>query len=431
MSQENKLNKFSCNVPFNLISACSLGTILEWYDFSLYAYVAPTISTHFFPNKNQITSIMLVYSIFAVGFIVRPLGAILFGHFGDREGRKKALVVSMLLMASMTCVMCIVPTYKQIGLMAPALLIIVRILQGIAIGGETIGAGSLIIESVQNMKRGFPTALIWASSGIGILLCSVVVALTTMIFSPSIFTEWAWRIPFALGGVTGLVGIYFRNKIKESAVFRLVQVRHEVVKTPFLEAISKFKKEVLITIGLYALCAITLYLLFVFMPVYASKILGLPFKQVVLINSLTMAFMILLVPIAGYCSDIFGRKIVLLISASGFLILSYPVYLFTFNGSLSGLVIAQSIFAIFTAGFHGPVTSAVLEMFPSYVRYSAVAVGYNVSYSLFGATTPLIAVYLVEKFENNLAPSFYLSFGALLAIFAIINMKETYKAQLS
>lgn len=207
------------NLESRLVTICSIGTILEWYDFSLYAYLAPIISELYFPSEDPSTSIILAYSVFAIGFIVRPLGAIIFGHFGDRIGRKKILVLSMAIMASTTFLIALLPTYNQIGLIAPVCLVIIRILQGIAIGGEAIGASSLIIESSPTTKRGYFTALIWASSGIGILASSIIISAVSLIYSKSIILSWAWRVPFLIGGFTGLIAYYIRKNIPESVLF--------------------------------------------------------------------------------------------------------------------------------------------------------------------------------------------------------------------
>lgn len=183
--------KTKINTPFNIISACSIGTILEWYDFSLYAFLTPIISVNFFANQSKSISILLTYYIFTIGFLARPIGAIIFGHFGDRINRKSTLLISLLLMASTTFLIGTLPTYKEIGNTAPFLLMVLRILQGIAIGGETIGAGIFVIESSPQSKQGFSTAMIWASSGIGILCSSILISIFSCIFSEKELSAWA------------------------------------------------------------------------------------------------------------------------------------------------------------------------------------------------------------------------------------------------
>lgn len=415
---------------FHVVTACSFGTILEWYDFTLYAYLAPILSSIFFPSSDAYTSILLTYAVFALGFIVRPIGAIIFGHLGDRLGRKKVLMSSIALMATTTCLIGILPTYNKIGIFAPVLLISLRILQGLSIGGETIGAASFAIESTQDAKRGFTTSLVWACSGIGILLSSVIVTIMTWMMTPQSLSAWGWRLPFLLGALTGILGYYLRKNTSEPLLFKSLQDNNQIEKFPLMHAIKKFKAELLIAAGLYVLSAIITYLIFVYMPVYAAKIIGLPFNTTMMVNTVMMIFMILLVPIVGYCSDVIGRKRILLMSSISLVLFAYPLYYLIANGGLWGLIIGQLLFAVLAAGFQGVITSAVLEMFPANVRYSAAAFGYNLSYSLFGGTTPLIAMYLVSKLNNNTALSLYLIAGGLVAMIAATKMRETFKLQL-
>lgn len=417
-------------MSLQVILACSAGTILEWYDFSLYAYLAPIISLLYFPHEDSFSALMLTYLIFAVGFIVRPLGAIAFGHYGDKIGRKKILVISIVLMASITCLIGLLPTYDQAGIAAAILLTLLRVFQGLVIGGESTGAGSLVIESAPEKKRGMATALVWASSGVGILLSSVVVTVLTILFNHQQMLAWGWRIPFFLGAFTGLIGYFIRKNIPESDCFNSIKNNKKIAKFPLVKAFRFFKRKIMIATGLYSLCAITTYLIFVFMPVYASKNIGLPFDKVMMLNTLTMVLMVMLVPMMGHYSDIFGRRLVLMIGATGFLFLGLPFYFLISHGSFATLIFVQIIFAILTACFQGPISSAVLEMFPTHVRYSAAAFGYNLSYSLFGGTTPLIAVYLIHKFKNNAAPSLYLLLGAFIAVLSITRMHETSKTSL-
>ena len=411
---ETNNNKF----PLNLIVACSIGTVLEWYDFSLYAYFAPILSSLFFPSENPTTSIILTYSVFAIGFFARPIGAILFGHFGDRLGRKNILIFSMIMIATTTSMIGMLPTYKHIGISASVLLVILRVLQGVAIGGEATGAGAFVIESMQNKKRGLATSLIWSSSGVGILLSSVVVAIVSWLLNYEQLSSWGWRLPFLFGILAGILGYYLRYNTMESVSFKLIRSHKKIVRFPLMTAIKKFPAEIFITAGLYVLSAIITYLVFVYMPIYAYKIIGLPYNQTMAVNNLALTCTVLLVPLAGYYSDRVGRRKILLISSASLLLFSYPLYVLINYGTLLDLVAAQLMFAILASGFQGAITITVLEMFPVDVRFSASAFGYNLSYSMFGGTAPLIAIYLVNTFQSNASPGLYLSFGALIALVA-------------
>ena len=415
---------------FHTIIASSVGTILEWYDFSLYIFFAPFFGVLFFPNKNHATSVMLTYSVFAIGFIVRPIGAILFGHFGDRCGRKKALITSLALMASTTCLIGMLPTYSQIGIIAPGLLIFLRILQGISIGGETIGAGLFVIESAQKNKRGFATSLVWASSGLGILLSSLAVTMVTFLFDHDELLKWGWRLPFLFGAITGVLGYFLRAHTTESTSFNSLKLSNNIVKYPLIEAIKNSKTRLLIAMGLYALSVITTYLFFVFMPNYVSTTTGLALSVTMAVNTITMAVMVFLVPFFGSLSDKIGRRIILLLSGFGIIILALPLFLLISTGALIALIIAQLTFAILAAGFQGPITSAVLELFPVNTRYSAAAFSYGLSSSIFGGTTPLIALFLIHTMKSNIAPSMYLILGAVIAVISAMKMNALKAEQI-
>lgn len=412
-------------VPRRVLAACSLGTILEWYDFSVYAYLAPVLAPLFFPHEDKVISIVLAYSVFAIGFFVRPLGAVLFGHFGDRVGRKKVLIYSIILIATSTALIGVLPTYSQAGKLAPILLIILRILQGVTIGGEVAGACSFVIESTQNERRGFATSLIWACSGVGILFSSIIVSAVTFFMAPAELSGWGWRLPFLLAAVTGMAGYYFRKNTSESFQFVRMQISDKTVRFPFVESIKKFKVEMLLTSGLYVSSAMITYLVSVYMPIYASKTIGLPFSQTMAVNTVIMTCMVLLVPVFGYYSDIFGRRKILMIASILLSICAFPLYVFITRGSLINLVVAQALLALIGSAYQGAITRTVLEMFPANVRYSAVGFGYNLAYSLFGGTAPVVAVCLINRLNFNSAPGLYLAAGALISFFSACYLKES------
>ncbi len=400
---------------FRLMSASSVGTILEWYDFSLFAFFTPVFAHLFFPEENKLTGLLLTYVIFAVGFLVRPLGAILFGHLGDRIGRKKTLVLSIVLMSFSTCSIGLLPTYYQIGMWAPILLIMLRLCQGLSAGGESTGAVLFVLESTQKKNKGLISATLWSMTGVGMLLGSTVGSFVLQFGQH----DFVWRIPFLFGLVTGVVGYFVRSQIPESSLFKNAEQNNSLVKFPFLTAITQYRRELLITIGLYILSAMITYLIFIFMPSYAANIIGMPLAKTSLMSTLGLLLVTLLVPVGGYLSDIFGRKSILCISAAGFAILSYPLFQLISTGSIENYIIAELCFIFLAANFQGTITVTVFEMLPIAVRYSVAAIGYNISYSIFGGTAPLLATYLVKITGNKSAPGIYLVFGAIIALLAV------------
>jgi MHS family proline/betaine transporter-like MFS transporter len=410
-----------------LVTASSLGTILEWYDFSLFAYLTPVLAKLFFPQERALTALMLTYAIFAIGFFVRPLGAILFGHLGDRIGRKKTLAWTILLMSLPTFLMGLLPTYQSIGIAAPLLLILLRICQGLSAGGESTGAVLFVLESLPSKHRGFWGGLLWSMTGVGMLLGSSAALIVTH-YSQN---PWAWRIPFLLGILTGIVAYFLRKRVPESVMFENALENNTLTPFPLWEGIRKYKHEMLTIMGLYVLSAMITYLIFIFMPGYAANILGLPLDKTTLISTLSFLCVTLLVPLGGYLSDRVGRKACLRWAAVGYLVLSYPLFWLISQGSVNNFIIAQLIFVMLAACFQGALTATILELLPTSVRYSVAAVGYNVSYSIFGGTAPLVAAYMVSMSGNTSAPGLYLVFGALVAFIAVNKIRTPSRLQLT
>ncbi|MHB1949232.1 MAG: MFS transporter [Gammaproteobacteria bacterium] len=414
------------STAWHAITSSSLGTILEWYDFSLFAFLTPVIAKLFFPQGNSLTSLMLAYLVFGIGFLVRPLGAMLFGHLGDRIGRKKTLIWSILLMSLPTFGMGLLPTYESIGVAAPILLILLRICQGLSAGGESTGAVLFVLESLPLERRGFLGSFLWSMTGAGMLLGSFAAMLVTYFAD----YPWAWRVPFIMGLVTGAIAFFLRRYTTESLSFTMALREKALASFPLKEAVLKYKYEMFVIIGLYALSSMITYLVFIFMPGYATNVLGMPSSQTRSISTLIFMFSIVLVPLCGYLSDRVDRKTCLRWSALGFIFLSYPLFKLTAQGSLASFVIAQCLFLLLAAGFQGPLTATVFEMLPTQVRYSITAVGYNVSYSVFGGTAPLVATFLAELTGNKSAPGLYLALGAIIAFYAI-NKMRTFKISYS
>jgi MHS family proline/betaine transporter-like MFS transporter len=405
------------------MTASGIGTILEWYDFSLFAFFTPIIAPLYFPHENKLAALMLTYAIFAIGFLVRPLGAIIFGHMGDRFGRKKTLVMSILLMSIATCCIGLLPTYMQIGIAAPILLIVLRIFQGLSVGGESTGAVLFVVESYSSKNRGLISAALWSMTGMGMLLGSLVGTITLQ-FSHH---EFIWRIPFLLGIFTGIIGYFLRQRMPESCLFQEAKNRSGLVRFPFLMAITHYRKELFIIVGLYILSAMITYLIFIFMPSYAANVIGMPLATTSLISTLGLLAVTLLVPFGGYFSDRWNRKNSLFISAVGFALFSYPLFYLISRGVIQDYIIAECCFVILAAGFQGAISAAVLDMLPVSVRYTVAALGYNISYSLFGGVAPLLASYLVKVTGNKSAPALCLMIGALIALISInqLSRKKT------
>jgi MHS family proline/betaine transporter-like MFS transporter len=408
-------------VFLRIIGSSSLGTILEWYDFSLFAFLTPILAKNFFPAQDPGMSTLLTYAIFALGFFVRPIGAVVMGHLGDRIGRKRTLIISILLMTVPTFLIGLLPTYAMIGMTAPILLVMLRICQGLSAGGESIGAALFVMESGNYKNRGFLGAVLWGVVGVGMLAGSF--ASSAVIAHPQY--AWAWRVPFLLGIFTGLISYFVRRRTPDSFYFSTAARIH---RFPLLAGLTTHKVEMLRILGFYSLSAMITYFVIVFMPTYVVKETGLPLAQVAYVGTWALAASTLLAPLGGYLSDLIGRKKCLRWAASGIFILSYPLFCLLTSGSLKNLIIGESIFLTMTICYQGALTAAAIEQLPTAVRYSVIAVSYNIANSIFGGTAPLIASVAASVTGDKAGLAFFLMFGAALAVSSTYRMRETYLA---
>ncbi|MSP52824.1 MAG: MFS transporter [Gammaproteobacteria bacterium] len=395
------------------------GTILEWYDFSVYVYLAIFIAKLFFPEENKYLGLILTYSIFAIGYLMRPIGGFIFGHFGDRYGRNTTFVATIMLMSIATLLIGFLPTYYHVGILAPCLLVLLRLLQGIAIGGEMIGTLTYFYEVTIEKKRGFVTTLIWCGSGLGILLGSIVSSILLHFLSDQQLLTWGWRLPFFFGIVTGIVGYLLRRQAGESAAFLELKQKNEIVKFPLLTIFREHKVQLLKIFIIFIPGAIAFYLIFVFMPTYANKFINLPLAAASIITTAIMTFFDVFTPFLGWLSDKIGRKLLLVSGLIGLVLFTLPLYYFIQHGTLISLLIAQFIFAIIIALYSSALIAFTLELVPTQIRFSIMGIGYNACYSIFGGTTPLIATYLIYKSGNNLFPAFYLIAAAAIALITV------------
>lgn len=395
-------------------SAC-IGTILEWYDFSLYAYLAGIFAQIFFRSLPNF-SLLLSYSVFAIGYLARPLGAVLFGYLGDTQGRKKSLSLSVLLMAIATCGIGLLPGYAVIGMSAAFLLLFFRLLQGIAVGGEAFGSACFIVESIPSKNTGFYSSLIWASSVIGMLLGSFVVFILFLCFQGPLLYLFAWRLPFLFAAVSALIAYYIRAQTLETKAFQDLSQHRLIEKFPIKTIFATHKILIAQLMGLYLLSALITYLVFIFMPVYFTDILGRSRISTHALNTIILLLLILLDIFFGWLSDKIGRKPVMLVGAMGLMCFSYPLYLMMTQASFFLIVIAQIVVTILAASFQGPLMAFTLDRIPIAIRYTLGSLSYNLAYSIFGGTAPLVAIYLITKTDQVAIPGLYLSMSAVVAV---------------
>jgi MHS family proline/betaine transporter-like MFS transporter len=392
------------------VAAGAIGNVLEWYDFGLFGFFAPVIGRLFFPSEQRLASLVGTFGVYATGFLMRPIGGLLFGHIGDRWGRKRALELSVLLMAVPTTLLGLLPTYAQWGLGASLLLTLCRLLQGLSVGGEYIGSMSFLSEHSPPNRRAFLGSFSSFSVVLGSLLGSGSAAAMTGLLEAAQFEAWGWRIPFFGGLLIGLVGLWLRHGVDESPVFLEARDRGALVDNPINSVVRNNLRSILITLGLTGVSAVGFYLPFVWLATWLSQINrpALSESQALAASTIALLTLLVLTPLTALVADLVGKKPMFLASAIGYVVVTYPLFLLLRTGTFTAAVVAGLVFAVCNSLYSGCMAATMVELFPTRTRYTGVAIGYNIGQAILGGTAPLIATALIELTGNNLLPAFYL-----------------------
>ncbi|MBE9374423.1 MFS transporter [Saccharopolyspora sp. HNM0983] len=407
------------------VGAAAIGNFTEWYDFGVYAYVAVYIGHQFFPGPWEVAS---AFGVFALSFLFRPLGSLFFGPLGDRIGRQRVLAITILLMSGSTFLIGLLPTYQAIGLLAPVLLLLCRMLQGFSTGGEYGGAATYIAEFSPDKRRGFWGA--WLEFGTlgGFGFGALVPTILILSLDTASMEEWGWRIPFLIAGPLGLIGLYLRHKLEDTPAFNALKENQRVEKAPLRALIVGWWRQLLILMGIVLLINIANYTILTYMETYLLDTLDVPEErkyEVLLPLLLAVAFMMLIIIPIGALSDRVGRKPLFLSAAICFLVLPIPAFMLIAQGTMLTTLLGLMLLGIGHVQLVGPLAATLPAMFPTKVRYGAFAIGYNVSTAAFGGTAPLVNDYFVGTTGNTFFPAFYLMAAAAVALIPILLMKET------
>lgn len=402
-----------------LVAGAIGGNVMEWYDFTVYGYFAATIGTLFFPSEQPGVSLIAAFGVYAAGFLVRPFGAVLFGYLGDRIGRKRVLTVSILLMATPTTLIGTLPTYEDIGIYAPILLVFLRISQGLSASGELTGSIIYLIESGPSDRRGFFGSVSFVGAILGILCGSLVGALISAVGGPEMLEDWGWRIPFLAGSLLGIVGYLLRRRIPE------LPNRQDASPSPVMELFSGYRKQMLLGVPVAMLQGCGFVMLFVYLVTWLERQTGEPRADILAINSLSMVVLAIAAGTAGALSDRFGRRPILITAAAGMTVLAYPLLWLVGHANLALIMIGQAGFAILVGTVGGMVGVTLAELFPWRIRVTATSVTYNVSVMLFAGTAPMIGAWLVHITHHPMSIAWYLMAISVLALIAAFAMRET------
>ncbi|HZS83547.1 MAG TPA: MFS transporter [Stellaceae bacterium] len=407
------------------ILAGVIGNVLEWYDFGVYGYFVSTISQLFFPSDDKLASLLWTFGVFGVGFVMRPVGSILFGIYGDRQGRRKALSAVVFLMGFSTLAIGLLPTYAQVGLLAPFLLVVVRLLQGLSAGGEWGGSTAYIVEFAPEGKRGYVGSWQQVSVAAGFLLGSLSAALLNQVMSHETLTAWGWRIPFILGIAVGALGAYLRWRLGDTPKYARIEEAGEVSQAPLLEALRTYPRETLTIFGLTMHNTVAYYIPIIYMTNFIVNVGKIPHSTALWIGTTCLLVFVIIIPIWGALSDRIGRKPFLLLSSGGYIVLSFPLLWMASTGSVALAFIAQLTMIVFLSFFSGPCPAAYSEIFPTRVRYTALSIGYNIAVAVFGGFAPFISTWLIGVTGFNLAPGFYLTAAAIITFGFVLSIRET------
>jgi MHS family proline/betaine transporter-like MFS transporter len=413
-------SKTATSPTARVIGAGVIGNMLEWYDFGIYGFFAPQIGHVFFPAEDRIAQILAAFGVFAIGYLMRPLGGIVMGYIGDHLGRRAALTFSVTAMAIPTFLVGILPGYQTLGLMAPVLLTMLRVVQGLSVGGEYATAMVFLVERAPPARRGLLGAICSSGSNVGILLGSATGTALAAAMSSDALADWGWRLPFIAGLFIGLAGLALRRGIEEVPITK-------DASPPLLSTLRQHLPLLVRLCGLSVFLAVGFYLMFLYIVSWLQTADGIAPEHALEINTISILMEIPTCLFAGWLSDHVGRRKIMLFATVGAIIGSLPLFWLLHHQSEMLLLIGQAGFVLFIGLYEGTLPAALVEAAPHQVRCTAVAVGYNIPLGIIGGLTPMAATWLVERTADQLSPAFMMIAAAVVSTFALLFAPETFR----
>ncbi len=418
------------------VGASALGNCMEWFDFGVYSYLAATVGKVFFPGASPGAQLISSFATFAAAFVVRPLGGLVFGPLGDRIGRQKVLATTMIMMAAGTFCIGLIPSYDTIGIAAPILLLLARMVQGFSTGGEYGGATTFVAEYSPDRRRGFLSSWLDFGTFVGYALGSALVTILNLALSDDQMLSWGWRLPFLIAGPLGVIGLYMRLKLEESPAFQQQLDEHEKnmaqesAGSEFRTIVKRHWRPLLICMGLVLLYNVTNYMVTGYLPTYQTETLGRSTSFADLLVLIGMVWIVLLITFLGRLSDHVGRRPLYAVGAVAMILLAVPSFLLLKADGTVGPVFGVLILATLLACFAAPSAATLPALFPTAVRYAAMGIGFNFAVAAFGGTTPLFTEALVNATGNDLVPAYYLMVAGVIGLVTVKFLPESAQVPL-
>lgn len=406
------------------VVAGAIGVFVHWFDWATYAYLADTVAAVFFPAENSTTGLLAVFGVFAVSFGIRPIGAIVFGPLGDKIGRKRTLSLVIFAMSGATLIIGLLPGYASIGITAPVLLVVLRLVQGFAAGGEFGSAASFLAESAPRRRRGFGVSWLEVGSLLGFLAGSFVFLLLSAGLDDGQLTSWGWRIPFFISAPLGVIGFVIRNKIEDTPEYRALEANDTVPRTPVRDLLRSNKRQLLQASGLMLAMHVPFYMVLTYLVTYQTNYLGHASESAATLSTVISLLGLVLVPVFGRLSDRVGRKPVFVGANAALLVLSVPAFLLMRTG-LVGMWVASLLLGVILAAILGTHAVWSAETFPTRTRQSGLSIGYNLTAALFAGTVPYVMTVLISTTGSTLVPGPYVMVFALVGLGAALSLRET------
>ncbi|HAT2073514.1 TPA: MFS transporter [Legionella pneumophila] len=391
------------------------GTALQWYDFALFGYFAPIIAAAYFPNDNQFASLLSAFGVFAVGYLLAPIGSLFFGYIGDQFGRKRALTLSILAMAIPTALISVVPSYQYIGIAAPLLITLLRVIQGFVASSEFTGSAIFLVEHAKPENKAFYGCLTSSAYSTGLIMAGLAASFFTASFMP----DWGWRIGFGLALIAGILIFYLRTHVTETPEYAHLP-QYEKRRLPFLAALKEAPLAVAGIIGIAWLVSIMTFGTYMFTATYLHSYFHISLGLATLIITIALAVDATLEPFIALLADKIGLLKVIRLGMVGMFLLSIPIFVLLATGNVVLIAIGLVFMSILIAITYAPLNAYMVSLFPHQYRYSGFGVAFNVGISLFGGTTPIVMMWLVNTTNNFISPAWYYMFGAIIGLGSIM-----------